>query len=140
VSSDGINKRIREAVERGNATLASSTARLNSSVARAKVARGWVDRNLAELDRSRVAVERESRSHRDRVSNARYVRSAAPSELRRPFVEIALKLANTEAMVARRHDTMAHDLPERAAECRHIADRAREGERRAHEIAEHFKA
>jgi hypothetical protein len=140
VNDEGINQRIRKLVERGNALLASSTARLDSSKARAEVARGWVDRNQAELDRSRAAIERESRSYRDRVPDAPYVRSAVSSELRRPFVEIAIKLANTEAMIARRHDSMAKDLPERAAECRRIADRAREGERRAHEIADQFKA
>lgn len=134
-----MNRRALKAIERSNATLASSAARLERSEARVRLARGWVERNQAELERSQAAIDRESREHRSRMFNPIYLRSTDPAALRRQFAKLALRLAETEAMIARRHDTLASNLPDRAAECRRIADRAREGERRAHEIAEQFQ-
>ena len=49
-------------------------------------------------------------------------------ELRRCLIEVSLRLAETEGEVARYHDQLAAQRPERADEYRRVADRARENE------------
>jgi hypothetical protein len=75
----------------------------------------------------------------DQPRRAAIGRAVTPAEhrvdLRQKLVELALRLAETEDEVVRSHEDMASRNPERAAEYQQHAELAREGAKRARQIA-----
>lgn len=138
VSTEGRGRRALEAYERVRARQIANAARIERN-------RALVERTVADNDRRRAAIAQEISEAGRRAptsppqSGQTYHPLASKlQDLRRQLVKGALMTAEVEDKIARQQDRLASRRTTRTAEYQQAAQDAREGSKRAREIAERY--
>jgi hypothetical protein len=126
-----------ETVGRIRARVAATAARGERNEALIRRVDAETQRVQTRTAEYRAATEDEANrftDHAGRAANPDHLPRPKEQALRRSFVDAALKVAEVEEWIARLHQQMASERPDRATACRHIAEEALTQARRAREI------
>jgi hypothetical protein len=122
-------------IERARARLAANAARSERNQALVQRVNALTERVQARSSRQLSTPGREAHLWAEPVTPADVPSLSAGDGLRRKFIETILKVADVEERIARNHESLAELQPDKAPECRRIAEEATEQARRAREMA-----